>query len=141
MNITLRLVAAAIAILGGQMNFDLDATVHHFLLMRDGGAIQVEVKNPSDESNRLAVRTHLRHIAAAFANGDFDAPMLTHGETPAGVPVLQRLESSVTYTFSETPNGGRVRIVTKNREALAAVHDFLRYQIREHRTHDPLRVQ
>jgi len=33
-----------------------------------------------------------------------------------------------------------VRITTRDGEALAAVHEFLRYQIREHHTGDPLTV-
>jgi hypothetical protein len=33
-----------------------------------------------------------------------------------------------------------VRITTGNRDALKAVHEFLRYQIREHKTGDPLAV-
>jgi hypothetical protein len=34
------------------------------------------------------------------------------------------------------PTGGRVRIVTKNRDALNAVHDFLNFQIEDHHTDD-----
>ncbi|PYR73529.1 MAG: hypothetical protein DMF86_20265 [Acidobacteria bacterium] len=33
---------------------------------------------------------------------------------------------------------GRVRITTKDARALEAVHAFLRYQIKEHRTGDPM---
>jgi hypothetical protein len=42
--------------------------------------------------------------------------------------------------YLETPGGGRVDIVTTDREALSALHEFLRYQIAEHRTADPLTV-
>jgi hypothetical protein len=37
-------------------------------------------------------------------------------------------------------DGGRIRIATESREALAAVHDFLRFQIKDHQTGDPLTV-
>jgi hypothetical protein len=57
------------------------------------------------------------------------------------MPALQRLKSSVTYTFEETPGGGRVRITSDVAEAPAAVHEFLRYQIREHHTGDPIVVR
>jgi hypothetical protein len=33
--------------------------------------------------------------------------------------------------FEETPGGGRVRITTKDPEALAAVREFLRFQIED----------
>jgi hypothetical protein len=34
-----------------------------------------------------------------------------------------------------------VRIVTGNPAALVAVHEFLRFQIKDHRTSDPLAIQ
>jgi hypothetical protein len=122
------------------MGFDQDAVAHHFQLTAQGGAIQVDVKDPSDERNRQAIRTHLRGIAAAFADGQFEAPLFTHGQMPPGVTELQRLKSTVTYTFSETPNGGLVRIATTNMDAADAIHAFLRYQIIEHHTGDPLGI-
>lgn len=120
------------------MGFDQDAVLHHFLLASDGGAIQVDVRVPADETTRQTVQRHLRAVAAAFATGDFHSPLVTHAEMPDGVGTLQRLKSMVTYLYTATPNGGRVRIVTTNGEALAAIHDFLRYQIREHKTGDPM---
>jgi hypothetical protein len=36
--------------------------------------------------------------------------------------------------------GGRIRIETDSPEALAAIHDFLRFQIKDHETGDPLTV-
>jgi hypothetical protein len=42
----------------------------------------------------------------------------------------------IEWKFEETPNGGRVRITTKDTEALAAIHEFLRFQIEDHRTGD-----
>ena len=36
--------------------------------------------------------------------------------------------------------GDQVRIATSNPEALRAVHEFLRFQIRDHRTGDSLTV-
>jgi hypothetical protein len=36
----------------------------------------------------------------------------------------------------ETPKGGRVNIVTTDAAALGAVHEFLKYQIVEHKTGD-----
>src|SRR5256885_3457497 len=94
------------------MGFDQDSVAHHFVLMPKGGAIEVGVRDASDETNRAAIRTHLQQISTAFAAGRFEAPLITHAEMPSGVPALQRLKSSVTYTFEETPRGGRVRITT-----------------------------
>jgi hypothetical protein len=79
---------------------------------------------------------HLSHIARMFAEGNFQAPMLIHDRVPPGVPVLQRLKAEVRYRYEEIDGGGRVRIVTRSREALQALHEFLRFQIADHRTGD-----
>lgn len=120
------------------MGFSQTATVHHFLLKADGGVIQVEVKDSSDASNRELIRQHLTHVARAFADGDFDTPALVHARVPPGTDAMRRLKSEITYAYEETEAGARVRINTKNAEALAAVHAFLRFQIEDHRTGDPL---
>ena len=59
---------------------------------------------------------------------------------PPGVATLQARKALVAYAYEEAPDGGRVRITTSDRAALAAVHDFLRYQIKEHATGDPLTI-
>lgn len=57
------------------------------------------------------------------------------------VPVLERLKSEVTYRFEKTDGGGKVRIATKNAEALKGLHEFLRFQISGHQTGDSPAVQ
>jgi hypothetical protein len=42
------------------MGFDQERTVHHFLLYEDGGAVEVSVKEASDQANLQAVRKHLQ---------------------------------------------------------------------------------
>jgi hypothetical protein len=122
------------------MGFSQSATTHHFLLMPDGGAIQVEVNNPEDSVNREEIRAHLKHISQMFSNGNFEIPLLVHDQVPPGVPVMQELKAEISYTFEETQKGARVRISTQNPKALAAIHDFLRFQIQDHGTSDPLQV-
>jgi hypothetical protein len=120
------------------MGFDQDAAAHHFLIFEDGGAIDLKATRPGDVATRTAVRSHLQTIAREFANGLFDKPFATHAETPAGVPALQQFKTSLIYSYEDTTDGGRVRIRTSDANALAGVHAFLRYQIVEHKTGDPL---
>ena len=124
----------------GVMGFDQGQTIHHFRLYQDGGAIEVAVKDPVDAGNREAIRRHLPHIAALFAAGRFDAPMLVHATPVPGTDDLARLKAALTYTYVETPGGGRVDIVTTHPDALAAVHRFLAFQIADHRTGDDAAV-
>jgi hypothetical protein len=120
------------------MGFSQSATTHHFILQATGGIIQVEATNPEDTGDRDSIRHHLVHIAQAFGNGDFDIPMFVHDAVPAGVPDLKRLNANITYSFEQTPAGGQVVIRASDPQALSAIHKFLRYQIEEHQTGDPL---
>jgi hypothetical protein len=122
------------------MGFDQQRTMHRFRLYEDGGAIDVAVREPRHAADRDAIRQHLPHIAALFAQGRFDAPMLVHATEVPGTAELGRLAADVTYTYVETPAGGRVDIVTRHPEALAAVHRFLAFQIADHRTGDATAV-
>jgi hypothetical protein len=118
------------------MGFSQTETAHHFTLTRDGGLIQVEAKDPADAANRERVRQHLAHVARMFAAGDFDTPMLVHARAVPGTAAMSRLKSEIVYAFEETERGGRVRITAGSAEALAAVQEFLRFQIEDHQTGD-----
>ena len=118
------------------MGFDHEKTTHHFLLFKDGGAIEVTANSADDTESRDQIRKHLGHIARMFAEGNFKAPMLIHARTPPGVPVMRSLKAEIAYEYAETERGARVSIKTTNAEALAAVHDFLRFQIEDHKTGD-----
>lgn len=122
------------------MGFAQDKTTHHFRLLTDGGAIEVEANDAQDQASREQIRQHLAHIAQSFSAGDFTTPMFVHDQTPPGVDVMKRLKAEIKYEFENTGRGGRVRIVALSAEARAAVHDFLRFQIKEHQTGDSLEV-
>ena len=123
------------------MGFDHKKTTHHFLLHPEGGSIEVAANDLNDEASRDQIRKHLGHIAKMFAAGNFKAPMLIHDEVPPGVPVMQRLKSEIKYDYEETERGARVRVRTSNAEALSAVHEFLRFQIKDHKTGDSTGVK
>jgi hypothetical protein len=121
------------------MGFSHEKTTHHFRLAKDGGAIEVTANDPKDTESRDQIRQHLTHIAVMFSAGNFDAPMLIHDQTPPGVPAMKRLKSQIKYEFESMDLGGRVKISSSSREAIDAVHDFLRFQINDHQTGDRLK--
>ena len=123
------------------MGFDQDKTTHHFKLIANGGAIEVTAMDPADKVTRDKIQMHLQEIAAAFGRGDFGKPLMTHGEVPPGALGMQRHKDEITYAYQRLEQGGVVRIVTANADALDAIHDFLQYQIREHATGDSMTVQ
>lgn len=118
------------------MGFAQNKTTHHFLLSKDGGVIQVSANSAEDRESIKQIRTHLKHISQAFQSGDFNIPMFVHDQTPPGVPAMQKLKLAMSYKYEETESGGRVVISTSDPEALKAVHEFLRFQINEHKTGD-----
>lgn len=123
------------------MGFSHEKTAHHFRLKPDGGMIEVEIKDKADAASRDQIRSHLKHIARKFAVGDFTAPMMIHAQNPPGVPAMKRLKAAIKYQFEETERGGRVRIATGDAKALAAIHEFLRFQISDHKTGDSTEVE
>jgi hypothetical protein len=124
------------------MGFDQARTRHHFLLFNDGGAIDVTVNDAADTKNRDAIRSHLPHIAMMFGDGNFDAPMLVHDSTNVpGTKIMAERKAAIRFKYIETPKGGRVDIITSDPESLAAVHQFLKFQIAEHKTGDPATIQ
>jgi len=122
------------------MGFDHTKTSHHFLLSPSGGSIEASANDPDDAASRDAIRGHLAHIARMFSEGDFEAPMLIHDRVPPGVPTMKQKKTVIDWRYEETATGGRVRITTKDADALAAIHEFLRFQIEDHRTGDPTEI-
>ncbi|MGC2461885.1 MAG: hypothetical protein WA446_13100 [Steroidobacteraceae bacterium] len=120
------------------MGFSQQTTTHHFRLLADGGAIEIETNDPKDSGTRDQIRQHLSHIATMFSAGNFDIPMFIHDQTPPGVPTMTELRDQIHYDFETMDSGGRVRIHTTNARAVEAVHEFLRFQITQHQTGDPM---
>jgi hypothetical protein len=124
-----------------EMGFSHETTTHHFRLYPSGGAIEVLANDPDDSSSRDQIRMHLGHIVKMFSAGDFDIPMLIHDKTPPGSETMSRLKDQISYQLKETLQGARIEITSKNKEAVKAIHDFLRFQISDHKTGDSTEVQ
>ena len=63
--------------------------------------------------------------------------MTIHDQVPPGAEVMKKRRSAIRYSYEPSEKGGVVRISTRDAKALAAVHEFLRFQIRDHGTNDP----
>jgi hypothetical protein len=118
------------------MGFEQQKTTHHFQLTKAGGVIQVTAKDSSDTASQEHIRMHLQHIAKAFAEGDFTDPHEVHAEDPPGVATMKEGKDKISYKFESIDAGGKVIIRTSDSKDVEAVHEYLRYQIREHKTGD-----
>ncbi len=123
------------------MGFDQDKTTHHFRLTNDGGYVMVEVKDAKDTATLKQVRDHLATQARKFTFGDFSAPEKTHGQVPPGVAEMKKHNKFIDYHYDQLSRGAILNITSKNPQAIAAVHDFLKFQIAEHKTGDPTTIQ
>ena len=123
------------------MGFAQGKITHHFLLRKDGGAIQVTANSADDKTSMEEIQMHLHHIAQAFKSGDFNIPMFVHDQTPPGVATMKKLKNQIKYKYEPAEKGGQVVISSVNAEAVTAIHDFLKFQITEHKTGDALEVK
>lgn len=119
------------------MGFSHEKTTHHFELNQDGGSIEVRVNDIADVESRDEIQKHFHHIAQMFAAGNFSAPMLVHGRKDVpGTSTMSTLKDKLHWQLQDTARGAKLTVVADNKEALDAVHDFLRFQIADHQTGD-----
>ena len=110
----------------------------------------MSVRNACDQLDEAirAVRQGLSRMTRAvaaptsmqrFGDGDFALPMIVHDRDDVpGTAGMASRKDRIQYRYADTPQGGRVDIVTTDPAALEAVHQFLAFQIRDHGTGDSL---
>jgi len=123
------------------MGFSQTTTTHHFILTPNGGIVQVTANDPNNTEQIETIQMHLKHIAVMFSEGNFSIPHFVHDQTPPGVSTMKGLKDAIRYSTEPLSNGARVKIETGSPEGIAAIHDFLRFQIKDHETGDPTTVQ
>jgi hypothetical protein len=115
------------------MGVDQYTSRHVFESLPDGGRIELQ-RGVDDTAGVAQIRHHLHAIADAFSRGDFTAPGLVHLTSVPGTQVMAAKRDLISYAVRALPRGGEVRITTADPEAIGAVHEFLDFQRREHRT-------
>ncbi|HSJ32467.1 MAG TPA: hypothetical protein VK933_13585 [Longimicrobiales bacterium] len=115
------------------MGVDQYTSTHRFDALDDGGRIELQ-RDVDDAAGVTQIREHLQGIAAAFKSGDFSTPAFVHMQQVPGADVMAARRNVITYTFSELPRGGELRITTRDPAALEAIHAFLSFQRSDHRT-------
>ena len=116
------------------MGVDQYTSQHVFAATADGGTITL-VRLIDDTTGARQIREHFAEIAQQFGRGEFTAPFLVHDMTVPGTLVMAERRALIRYSVREIPRGGELRIVTADRTALAAIHEFLAFQRADHRAH------
>ncbi|MFL5496080.1 MAG: hypothetical protein ACJ8DC_16975 [Gemmatimonadales bacterium] len=104
---------------------------HVFESLPDGGRIVLQ-RQTEDSAGTARIRAHMSTIAQQFRRGDFAVPGFVHAQGVPGTEVMASHRGQISYTADTLPRGGQVRITTTDTAALAAVHEFLAFQRREH---------
>ena len=105
---------------------------HVFESLMDGGRIVLERDDPADTAAIHAIRSHMRRIEGDFRLGEFDRPFQVHGRPVPGADVMAERRNVITYMASDLPRGAQLRILTRDRVAVRAIHDFLAFQRMDH---------
>jgi hypothetical protein len=113
------------------MGVDQYTSAHVFEALPDGGRIVLQ-RQADDPAGTTAIRAHMSVIAEKFQRGDFAIPGFVHAQGVPGTAVMAAHRERITYTVDTLPRGGQVRITTTDPAALAAIHEFLAFQRREH---------
>jgi hypothetical protein len=115
------------------MGVDQYTSTHRFEPLPDGGRIVLQ-RDSVDAGGTAQIRQHMRTIAEAFGQGNFTLPGLVHAREVPGTAVMTTRRSQISYTADTLPRGGQVRIRSQDPAAIAAIHEFLAFQRRDHRS-------
>lgn len=114
------------------MGVDQYTSTHLFDALVDGGRIELQ-RDVDDPDGVAQIRRHLQEIAGAFRQGEFTTPAFVHMQDVPGTSVMAAKRDVITYVYRELPRGGELRIVTKDRDAVQAIHEFMAFQRSDHR--------
>ena len=114
------------------MGVDQYTSSHLFDALPDGGRIELQ-RDVEDPEGVITIRRHLQEIATHFAAGDFRIPGFVHAQTVPGTATMAEKRDVISYTYSELPRGGEVRITTRDPQAIEAIHAFMAFQRHDHR--------
>jgi len=113
------------------MGVDQYTSTHTFDALPDGGRIAL-VRDVDDTLGVQQIRAHLRLIQHAFESGDFSTPEFVHMKQMPGTAVMTQKRAAISYTYTDLARGGELRIATRDSDALAAIHEFMDAQRRDH---------
>jgi len=101
----------------------------HYVADINGGRMTLSVMR-ADSAQLQAIRLYLHDLTAALNRSDFSLHFRKmHGEVPGANTMLAR-KSFVFFSYSPTPWGGEIYLMTADDDARTAIREFLEYQRR-----------
>jgi hypothetical protein len=117
---------------------DANRIFQHYYLVKNGGVIEFTAKDPADNASVAAVQKYLATQKDLFEKGKNEGDADVHGKIADGVPVLKKLRNEITFFTVKNEDGAVLRMFSTNDQARQAIQDFIKFQINEHKTGDPL---
>jgi hypothetical protein len=115
------------------MGVDQYSSTHSFEPLPDGGRITL-VRDSVDPAGVDRIRSHMAEIASAFSRGDFSVPGFVHDRPVPGTAIMAARRSRFSYLVDSVPHGGSLRLRSSDSVAVSAIHQFLAFQRRDHRS-------
>jgi hypothetical protein len=113
------------------MGVDQYTSTHAFDDLPDGGRIAL-VRDSSDTLGVRQIRAHLRLIQHAFQAGDFSTPEFVHMRAMPGTDEMTAKRDAIAYDYRDLPNGGELRLSSKDPAAVTAIRAFMAAQRGDH---------
>ena len=120
---------------------DASKIVQHYYLVQNGGVIELTAKDPADHACIVAIQKYLDLQKDLFERGKNDSDTEIHGKVPDGLAALKKLRGDITFFTVKDDNGAVLRMLTVSDQARQAIQDFMKFQINEHKTGDPLTAE
>jgi hypothetical protein len=117
------------------MGVDQYTSTHTFEALPNGGRITLR-RDVEDSAGVEQIRAHLRSVGASFAAGDFTTPVFVHAGPVPGTDVMAARRGLISYRAGPISRGGELVMTTADSAALDAIHRFLAFQRKDHRTGD-----
>lgn len=117
------------------MGFDQEKIAHKFIPTETGGEIIIMPINASDSDTLKQIREHVIVIQNDFSNGNFTKPFFIHAEQVPGTKIMNEKKDSIGYDIRQLNNGSALSMITKDKEVIDAIRDFMEYQGSEHMMH------
>jgi hypothetical protein len=114
------------------MGVDQYTSSHVFQPLPDGGRIELQ-RDTIDSAGRARILEHMGEIARAFKAGDFTVPGLVHAREVPGTAVMAARRTTISYEVESLPRGAAVRLTSRDSSAIEAIHEFLAFQLQDHR--------
>lgn len=114
----------------------LDKVTLHFYLVKNGGVVELSAKDTADAATIAALQKYLQSQKDLWEKGKETAVTDVHMRAPESAATMRKLRNEITFYMAKTDNGGVLRMFSINEQARAAIQDYLRFEIGEHKTGD-----